>query len=163
MPPSQVREAYKRVTTRRRNPLSPEQCAQPSDEIVAVLSAVNSAYLSKKQRSKAASATKRMIQKAHPDNVAAEPEAEPEAEVEAVADAVATLSVEPSEIVAELAPEPPAVKRSPPIQIPGAVAKPSPSTRAPAATPMPALALPALAQPSKPAAQKGGLSAMLKR
>ena len=117
LPPSQQREALKRLTTRRRNPLTQEQCAEPSDEVEQTLTAVNAAYLSKKARSKAASATKRMIQKAHPDNVAAEPEAEPEAEVEAVADAVATLSVEPSEIVAESAPEPPAVKRSAPIPI----------------------------------------------
>ena len=160
LPPSQVREAYKRLSTRRRNPLTPEQCAEPSDEVQQTLTAVNAAYLSKKQRSKAASATKRMIQKAHPDNVAAEPEAEPEAEVEAVSDAVAAVSLEPAEITAEEpAPEPePVVKRSKPIPIP----KPVPSARAPAATPMPALALPALAQPPKPV-QKSGLGAMLKR
>ena len=162
LPPSQQREAVKRLTGRRRNPLTPEQCAEPSPEVLACLEAVNAAYLNKKARSKASSATKRMIQKSHPDNVAAEPEAE----VETVADAVAALSVEPAEIVAEEPtptpePQPPAVKRSAPIAIP-APAKPLPVARAPAATPMPALALPALAQPSKPA-QKSGLGAMLKR
>ena len=170
LPPSQQREAVKRLTGRRRNPLTEEQVREPSTEVEAVLTAVNAAYLNKKQRSKQASATKRMIDRAQPGNV----EAEPAAEADAVADDVATLSV--AEIVAEEpaptpeptpTPEPPAVKRSAPIPIPGAVAKPVPVARAPAATPMPApmpaLALPALAQPPKPAAQKSGLSAMLKR
>ena len=111
LPPSQQREAYKRLTTRRRNPLTPEppeQCAEPSDEIVAVLTAVNAAYLNKKQRSKQASATKRMIQRAHSDNVAAE-------QAEAVFDAAAAISLEPAEITAEEpAPEPaPAPARVP--------------------------------------------------
>ena len=55
--------------------------------------------LNKKTRSKAASATKRMIDRARPDNVT-EPEAAPV--VEALADAVATLSVEPAIIVVEV-------------------------------------------------------------
>ena len=157
LPPSQQREAVKRLTGRRRNPLTEAQCAELSSEVEGCLSAVKAAYLNKKARSKAASATKRMIHKSHPEP--AEPEAEPEAEVEAVSDAVAALSV--AEIVAEEPapePQPPAVKRSAPIAIP-APAKPLPVARAPAATPMPALAL-----PPKPAAQKsGGLGAMLKR
>ena len=160
LPPSQQREAVKRLTGRRRNPLTEAQCAELSSEVEACLSAVKAAYLNKKARSKAASATKRMIQKAHPEPEAAEVEPE----VDAVADAVATLSVEAAEIVAEEPapePQPPAVKRSAPIAIP-APAKPLPVARAPAAMPMPALALPALAQPPKPT-QKGGLGAMLKR
>ena len=168
LPPSQQREALKRLTTRRRNPLTEVQCAEPSAEAEACLEAVNAAYLSKKARSKAASATKRMIQKAHPDNVAAEPEAEPEDEVEVVSmgqapypdgpgrSAVAALSVEPAEIVAESAPEPSPVPRSKPIPIP-APAKPVAVARAPAATPA---SLPA---PVGKPAQKSGLGAMLKR
>ena len=84
LPPSQQREAVKRLTGRRRNPLTEEQVREPSEEIEAVLTAVNAAYLSKKARSKAASATKRMIDRAQP-----QPEAAPEPEaVEAVADGV---------------------------------------------------------------------------
>ena len=78
LPPSQQREALKRLTTRRRNPLSPDQCAEASAEVEACLEAVNAAYLSKKQRSKAASKQKREATRACPDNVT-EPEAEPEA------------------------------------------------------------------------------------
>ena len=37
LPPSQRREALKRLTTRRRNPLTEEQCAQPSAEVEACL------------------------------------------------------------------------------------------------------------------------------
>ena len=99
LPPSQQREAYKRLSTRRRNPLTPEHCAEPSDEIVAVLTAVNAAYLNKKARSKAASATKREAARVRPDNVV-----EPEA-VEAVADAVAAISLAPAEVVAEISAE----------------------------------------------------------
>ena len=167
LPPSQLRESVKRLTGRRRSPLSEEQVREPSADVEACLETVHRAYLNKKQRSKNSSATKRMLQRANPEPA----EVEPEAAVETVADGVATLSV--AEIVAEVpaptpeptpTPEPPAVKRSAPN--PGAVAKPVPIARAPAATPMPAtmpaLALPALAQPPK-LAQKSGLSAMLKR
>ena len=167
LPPSQRRECLKRLQGRRRNPLSEEQCREVCPDVEACLEAVHRAFLNKKQRSKTASATKRMIDRAQPEPA----EVEPAAEVEAVSDAVAAISLEPAIIVAEPeptpapapTPEPPAVKRSAPIPIPGAVAKPVPVARAPAATPMPALALPALAQPPKPAAQKGGLGAMLKR
>ena len=147
LPPSQRREALKRLTGRRRNPLTEEQCREVCPDVEQTLDAVHKAYLNKKQRSKQASAVKRMVQKANPD---AEPEtAEPEAEVEAVADAVGTLSVEPAEIVAESAPEPPAVQRSKPIPIP-APAK-MPVARAPA-TPA---SMPALALPATPAKKKG--------
>ena len=153
LPPSQQREAVKRLTGRRRNPLTPEQCAEPSPEVLACLEAVNAAYLNKKQRSKASSATKRMIQKSPPEPAEVEPEPEPEA----LADAIAAVSLEPATIVAEEpTPEPTPTPRSKPIPIP-APAKPLPMARAP----MPALALPALAQASKPAQKSGGLGAML--
>ena len=162
LPPSQQREAVKRLTSRRRNPLTAEQCAEPSPEILACLEAVQKAYLSKKLRSSASSATKRLIQKSHPEPAEVEPEPEPEA----LADAIAAVSLEPATIVAEEpapeptpTPEPSPVPRSKPIPIP-APAKPLPVARAPAATPMHALALPA--QPPKPT-QKSGLGAMLKR
>ena len=167
LPPSQQREAVKRLVGRRRNPLTEEQVREPSEEIEAVLTAVNAAYLSKKARSKAASATKRMIDRAQPQPEAAPVEAE--AEITAVSDAVAAVSLEPAEIVAEEAaptpapaPAPPVVvaqaqPKSAPIPIPGAVSKPVPAARAPAATPA---SLPA---PVGKPAQKGGLSGMLKR
>ena len=133
LPPSQQREAYKRLTTRRRSPLSPEQCALPSDDVMSCLEQVNAAYLSKKARSKAASATKRMIQKAHPEPEAAEPEAvEAVADaVEALADTVAAISLAPAEIVAEAesaAPRPvpaPTPQKSAPIVIPKKVVIPA--------------------------------------
>ena len=90
LPPSQ-RECLKRLTGRRRNPLTEEQCREPCPDVEQTLEAVHKAYLNKKARSKQASAVKRMIDRAQPGNVA-EP-AEAEAEPEALADAVATLSV----------------------------------------------------------------------
>ena len=59
LPPSQQREAMKRLTTRRRNPLTPEQCREPNPDVEAVLEAVYNAYSNKKLRSKAGSATRR--------------------------------------------------------------------------------------------------------
>ena len=59
LPPSQRREAVKRLTTRRRNPFTVEQCAEESPEVEAVLAQVFAAYQRKKLRSKAASAAKR--------------------------------------------------------------------------------------------------------
>ena len=114
--PSQQREALKRLTSRRRNPLTAEQCAEPSPEVLAFLEAVNAAYLSKKQRSKNASAAKREAARVRPDNVT-------EPEPEALADAVATISLTPAEIVAEGQPEPapqpaPTPQKSAPIPIP---------------------------------------------
>ena len=141
LPPSQLREAYKRLSTRRRNPLSPEQCAQPSAEVEACLEAVRAAYMSKKQRSKQASSQKREAARVRPENVV-----EPE-EVEAVADGVAAISLEAAEVVAEAEPKsqpapqafPP---KSAPIPIPGKKAVPPAAavpTKAPAtAAPEPA-------------------------
>ena len=83
LPPSQQREALKRLTTRRRNPLSAEQCREPNPDIAAVLEAVFNAYNSKKLRSKAGSATRRATALS---NVAARAcvQLEPEAVVEPV-------------------------------------------------------------------------------
>ena len=148
LPPSQQREALKRLTTRRRNPLTEAQCAEPSAEVLTCLEAVNAAYLSKKQRSKAASASKREATRARPDSVT-EPEAAPEAApvVEALADSMAA-----AEIVVEAepaAPRPvpaPVPQKSAPIPIPKKVV-------------LPAAAEPAAAEPAKvpstPAKKKG--------
>ena len=144
LPPSQQREALKRLTSRRRNPLTETQCAEPSAEVLACLEAVNTAYLNKKARSKASSATKRMIQKAQP-----QPEAGP---VEELADAVAVVSLEPAEITAEEpapAPQPapaPVLQKSTPIAIP--------KKTVPLAAAEPAAAEPAKV-PSTPAKKKG--------
>ena len=141
LPPSQQREAVKRLTSRRRNPLTAEQCAEPSPEILACLEAVQKAYLSKKQRSKQASATKREAARVRPENVA-----EP-APVDAVADGVAASSLAPAAVVAEISaeaepPAPPAPapvpQKSAPIPIPkkvvpapAAVKSPAPQAAAP--------------------------------
>ena len=151
LPPSQQREAVKRLTGRRRNPLTEAQCAELSSEVEGCLSAVKAAYLNKKARSKAASATKRMIQKSHPDNVAAEPEPE------ALADAIAAVSLEAAEISAEAEPAPqpapaPVPQKSLPIPIPGAI----PKKAAPAPAPTPAKA-PA-PQAAAPEPKKKGLA-----
>ena len=100
LPPSQRREVLKRLTGRRRNPLTPEQCREPCPDVEQTLEAVHKAYLNKKVRSKAASATKRMIDRAQPAEV--EPEAEAEPEVEAVSNVVASIRLEPSEITADV-------------------------------------------------------------
>ena len=153
LPPSQQREAVKRLTSRRRNPLTAEQCAEPSPEILACLEAVQKAYLSKKQRSKQASATKREAARVRPDNVV-----DPEA-VEAVANAVAAISLAPAEVVAEISAEaePPAPRPTPaptpqksaPIAIPKKVVIPA---AAAAKSPAPQAAAP------EPAKKKAGLA-----
>ena len=136
LPPSQQREAVKRLTGRRRNPLTPEQCREPSEDILAALSAVNAAYLNKKARSKNASAAKREAARVRPDNVT-----EPEA-VEAVADAVATISIAAAEIVAEAEPA------APPRPVPA----PTPQKSAPIAIPK-KVVIPAAAAAKSPAPQ----------
>ena len=148
LPPSQQREAFKRLSTRRRNPLSPEQCAEPSPEVLACLEAVHAAYMSKKLRSRAASSQKREAARVRPDNVT-EPEAAP---VEALADTVAEISLEPAIVVAEA--EPAAPRPTP---------APTPQKSLPIAIPkkvvLPAAVEPAAAEPAKvpatPAKKKG--------
>ena len=151
LPPSQQREAVKRLTGRRRNPLTEEQVREPSIEVEGVLTAVNAAYLSKKQRSKNASAAKREAARVRPDNVT-------EPEPEALADAVATISLEPAEIVAGgqpggAAPQPapaPVPQKSAPIPIPKKVVLPAAAV--PAKSPAPQAAAP------EPAKKKAGLA-----
>ena len=159
LPPSQRREALKRLTGRRRNPLTEEQCREPCPDVEQILEAVQKAYLSKKARSKASSATKRMIQKAHPEPAEAEPEPEPEA----LADAIAAVSLEPATIVAEAEPTPapaPARVTAPPVVVPPK----SDPIPVPVKKPTPAAApAPVVVPVGKPAAQKGGLHGMLKR
>ena len=147
LPPSQQREAVKRLTSRRRNPLTPEQCREPSTDVEACLEAVRAAYMSKKLRSRAASSQKREAARVRPENVA-----EP-APVEALADGVAAISLAPAEIVAEAEPAaPPAPapvpQKSAPIPIPKKVVP------APAAAKSPA---PQAAAP-EPAKKKAGLA-----
>ena len=155
LPPSQQREAVKRLTSRRRNPLTAEQCAEPSPEVLACLEAVQKAYLSKKLRSRASSATKRLIQKSHPEPAEVEPEPEPEA----LADAIAAVSLEAAEISAEAEPAPqpapaPVPQKSLPIPIPGAI----PKKAVPPAAAVPAKAPAPLATAAPEPAKKKGLS-----
>ena len=123
LPPSQLREAIKRLSSRARNPLPAEKLAEEDPQIEGVLAAVKKAYLAKKERAKVASSVKRAQQKeAKPDDVPTP--------VEAVEDLTATvvdLSLEPAEVVAcaeepeeEPTPEPEPVKPPPskPIPIP---------------------------------------------
>ena len=126
LPPSQLREAVKRLSERRRNPLPAEKLSEENPEVEGVLAAVKKAYLAKKDRAKQASAIKRAQQReAKPDNIAVEVEAEVEPAVEDLSASVADLSLEPAEVVAvepapEPAPEPEPVKpaASKPIPIP---------------------------------------------
>ena len=136
LPPSQLRECIKRLSSRARNPLSAEALTQENPEVEGVLSAVRKAYLAKKDRAKIASAAKRATQRElKPDNVAVEVEA-----VEDITAAVADLSLEPAEVVAALAqpeeqePEPeepvkPAPSKPIPIPVPSRI----PVARQPAA------------------------------
>jgi hypothetical protein len=96
LPPSQLREAMKRLTERKRSPLSASALTQEDPEIEGVLSGVKRAYLAKKERAKVASATKRASQReTKSDNIVAEVEA-----AEDLTASVAGLSLEPAEVVA---------------------------------------------------------------
>jgi hypothetical protein len=128
LPPSQQREAAKRLTTRRRNPLTPEQCRETSPDIEAVLEGVYNAYNNKKLRSKASSATRRatiaIVQK-EPEIL--EPEIlEPESEVSIVCveNVQSEPLVQPPEVPEIVQPVQPLVKRSKPIPIPVQVVVP---------------------------------------
>ena len=160
LPPSQRREALKRLTGRRRNPLTEEQCREVCPDVEQTLDAVHKAYLNKKQRSKQASAVKRMVDRAQPV-----PEVAP---VEAVADAVAAISLAAAEVVAEAepapAPQPAPIGGSAPYNPqPRPGGAPVPQKSAPIAIPKktvpPAAAEPAAAEPAKvpstPAKKKG--------
>ena len=120
LPPSQLREAVKRLSDRKRNPLSVEKLTQEDPEIEGVLSGVKRAYLAKKERAKVASATKRASQRqaeAKSDNVVAEVEV-----AEDVTASVTELSLEPAEVVAvepEPVPEPVIAQALPEPNLPG--------------------------------------------
>ena len=159
LPPSQRREAVKRLSTRRRNPLTTEQCAQESPDVEAVLAQVWAAYQRKKQRSKASSAARRVSGVGEPEaaledfsELSIEPEPAPEPEPEPT----------PEPLPAPLLPiqratsqrPPPATPREPPT--PGGKAQPQPRRSLFQA---PAPATPVAAQPKKVAA--GGLRAAL--
>ena len=135
LPPSQLRECIKRLSSRARNPLSAEAITQENAEVEGVLSAVKKAYLAKKDRAKVASAAKRASQKeVRPDNVAVEADDDITAEV-------ADLSLEPAEVVAvEPEPEPeepvkPAPSKPIPIPVPSRIPvarqQPAPAAAAP--------------------------------
>ena len=126
LPPSQLKEAIKRLTSRARNPLPVEALTQENPEVEGVLSAVRKAYLAKKDRAKLASAAKRAIQKntplEPPEIDVAVVESDP-AGVDDITTEVAELSLEPAEVVAvepEPEPEPEPVKPAPskPIPVP---------------------------------------------
>ena len=109
LPPSQLREAMRRLTERKRSPLSASALTQEDPDIEGVLSGVKRAYLAKKERAKLASATKRASQReTKSDNIVAEVEA-----AEDLTASVAELSLEPAEVVAVepvLEPVPPCAK-----------------------------------------------------
>jgi hypothetical protein len=106
LPASQLREAMKRLTERKRNPLSIEKLTDEDPEIEGVLSGIRKAYMAKKERAKLASATKRASQRE-----AAQTPVNVVAEVEAAEDlTVTSLSLEPAEVVAT---EPEPVKPEP--------------------------------------------------
>ena len=170
LPPSQQREAMKRLTTRRRNPLSADQCRETNPDIEAVLEAVYNAYNNKKLRSKAGSATRRAtvaaacVQLESETSARAEPDTgaeveivcvEPDAEVEIV------CALEP-EIEQATAPEqPPKVEQ--PVQPPEVVhsvkrVQPVQPRSRPVPIPRPV----ADAAKKAPPAASGGLAGMLR-
>jgi hypothetical protein len=168
LPPSQRREAVKRLTTRRRNPFTVEQCAEESPEVEAVLAQVFAAYQRKKLRSKAASAAKRA-----PPREEEEPQPQPlePLEPDTVEPGFAKLSIEPEPPQPEPpqpeppAPEPPAPPQpEPPAPLP---VRDGVSQRAASVRPQPQprrsmfqSPAPAPVQPKKVA---GGLRAALMR
>ena len=174
LPPSQRREVVKRLTGRRRNPLTVEGCAQESPEVEAVLAQVWAAYQRKKERSKQASAARRVSvpqaqEGGEPENDTAPPTAE-----------FSELSIEPEpalepEPQPEPALEPELLQPEEPLPAPLPPIQRATSQRPPSATPRepqlaqpqprrslfqaPAPATPVAAQPKKVAA--GGLRAAL--
>ena len=63
LPGSQQREAIKRLTMRARNPLTAEMLTQESPDVEACLTALFTAYSSKKERARVASAAKRATER----------------------------------------------------------------------------------------------------
>ena len=174
LPPSQQREALKRLTARRRNPLSAEQCREPNPDIAAVLEAVYNAYNNKKLRSKASSATRR----AALSNACVD--AEPEADVacaeadsplchdtaDTPADIVCAALVQPEVVQAPVrrarAPCIPPVRapRTPPVPVAATPPAATPPTAVPS-TPVPVAT--AAVPKTMPKKAVSGLAAMLAR
>lgn len=148
LPASQRREAIKRLTTRRKDPLPIESLGDEHPDIEACLTRLSEAYDRKKVRCAKTSAQRRFLKKTA-DAVAAETVAEPVAETvaapaaEPVAEPVAAPA-EPAEIVAVSEAEPTqtsADEEPAPAPAPAPVkkkaararAKPAPAPPAPAA------------------------------
>ena len=142
LPGSQQREAVKRLCMRARNPLSSEKLTEESPDVEACLAALYTAYSSKKERARIASASKRASEKEAKKAAAAAVGPEPATaaavvEVEAPAPAaeltksISDLSLEPASVVCEPAPGPAKVVSvvlppvSQPIPIPVPAAKPA--------------------------------------
>ena len=159
LPPSQRREAVKRLSTRRRNPLTTEQCAQESPDVEAVLAQVWAAYQRKKQRSKASSAARRVSGVGEPETALED---------------FSELSIEPEPEEPEPQPEPAPEPEPEPLPAPLLPIQRATSQRPPPATPRepqlaqpqprrslfqtPATPVPQVTQPKKAA---GGLRAAL--
>ena len=153
LPPSQ------QLTTRRRNPLTPEQCLVVSPDIEAVLEAVFNAYNNKKLRSKASSATRRATVisnvaaacvQLEPETSAAEPDTGVEVQLEPEGEAqIVCAEPDACDPIAEVAAHAPPEVVQPPVQQPRS--RPVPIPRAVATAPKKAL----------PAAS-GGLAGMLR-
>jgi hypothetical protein len=163
LPGSQQREAIKRLTMRARNPLTSEKLVEESPDVEACLSALFTAYTSKKERARLASASKRASEREAKKAAAAAGTPEPgpsataaavEAEAPAPAEltkSISDLSLEPASVVCEPAPGP-------------GPAKAVPVVLPPVSQPIPALAQVPAAKPAQKAAPTArGLSAMLKR
>ena len=158
LPGSQQREAVKRLCMRARNPLTSDKLTEESPDVEACLSALYTAYTSKKERARIASASKRASEREAKKTAAAgipEPGSPAAAVVEAEAPApadlaksISDLSLVPASVVCEPAPGP---------------AKTVPVVLPPVSQPIPALAQPAAKPAQKAAPAARGLSAMLKR
>ena len=165
LPPSQQREAIKRLTMRARAPLAPEKLGEESADVEACLTGLFAAYSSKKARARVASATKRANERIKKADSAAqvepvpEPAAEPCAELSAV---VTELRLEPAAIVCEAVggPPHPAQARQSPTKT--TREQPTPSRPAlPTSQPLSAPIPIPIAQKAAPTAR--GLGAMLRR
>ena len=162
LPGSQQREAIKRLTMRARNPLTSEKLVEESPDVEACLSALFTAYTSKKERARLASASKRASEREAKKAAAAAgtPEPGPSATAAAVVEAEGPSPADLAKSISDLALEPASVVCEP---APGP-AKAGPVVLPPGSQPIP---LPALAQSSKPVQKAApvarGLNAMLKR
>ncbi len=171
LPPSQQKEAIKRLTMRARSPLAPEKLGEVSPDVEACLTGLFAAYSSKKARARVASATKRANERAKKavepvpaTQVEAVPVEEPAAEpVADLISSVAELRLEPAAIVCEIPQK--RLRGEPPHALAQVAQSPTPSrpslpelpTPQPLSAPIP---IP-VAQKAAPTAR--GLGAMLRR